>query len=68
VIESRAVKYESFNAADNFKVRTFQETALQLALVSRASSREHISARFRAVQVYVERPRLARGCRPVNQF
>src|ERR1700687_1632738 len=58
VIESPAVKYESFNASD-IKVRVFQETAIATCLWSARSiiKGQHISSQIRAVHVYVDTPR-----------
>jgi len=58
VIESPAVKYESFNASD-IKVRVFQETAVATCLWSARSiiKGQHISSQIRAVHVYVDTPR-----------
>jgi hypothetical protein len=58
VIESPAVKYESFNASD-IKVRVFQETAVASCLWSARSiiKGQHISSQIRAIHVYVDTPR-----------
>ena len=58
VIESPAVKYESFNASD-IKIRIFQETAVATCLWSARSiiKGQHISSQIRAVHVYVDTPR-----------
>src|SRR5260370_17967024 len=58
VIESPAVKYESFNASD-IKVRVFQETAVATCLWSARSifKGQHISTQIRAVPVSMYTPR-----------
>jgi hypothetical protein len=57
VIESRAVKYESFHATD-IKVRVFQDTAVATCLWSSRSivKGERISSQLRVVHVYVNTP------------
>ena len=58
VVETTAVKYESFNASD-IKVRVFQDTAVATCLWSSRSiiRGQHISSQMRAVHVYVDTPR-----------
>src|ERR1700674_2267358 len=58
VVETPAVKYESFNASD-IKVRVFQDTAVATCLWSSRSiiRGQHISSQIRAVHVYVDTPR-----------
>ena len=58
VVETTAVKYESFNASD-IKVRVFQDTAVATCLWSSRSiiRGQHISSQIRAVHVYVDTPR-----------
>ncbi|HEV1992703.1 MAG TPA: nuclear transport factor 2 family protein [Candidatus Acidoferrum sp.] len=58
VIESPAVKYESFNASD-IKVRVFEYTAVATCLWSARSiiRGQHISSQIRAIHVYVDTPR-----------
>ncbi len=58
VIESPAVKYESFNASD-IKVRIFQDTAVATCLWSSRSifKGQRISSQLRAIHVYVNSQR-----------
>jgi hypothetical protein len=58
VIESPAVKYESFNASD-IKVSIFRETAVATCLWSSRSivKGQRISSQIRTVHVYVNSPR-----------
>jgi ketosteroid isomerase-like protein len=58
VIESTAVKYESFTVSD-IKVRVFQDTAVATCLWSARSiiKGQHTSSQIRAVHVYVDTPR-----------
>jgi hypothetical protein len=58
VIESPAVKYESFNATD-INVRLFQDTAIATCLWSARSiiQGQHISSQIRAIHVYINTPR-----------
>ena len=58
VIQSPAVKYESFNASE-INVRVFQETAVATCLWSSRSiiKGQHVSIQIRAVHFYVDTPR-----------
>src|SRR5712691_3004575 len=58
VIQSPAVKYESFNASE-INVRVFQETAVATCLWSSRSiiKGQHLGSQFRTMHVYVNSPR-----------
>lgn len=58
IIESPAVKYESFLATD-IKVRIFQDTAIATCLWSTRAvvKKQYISSQIRAIHVYLNSPR-----------
>jgi ketosteroid isomerase-like protein len=59
VVESPAVKFESFHASD-IKVRVFQDTAIATCLWSArgiTAKGQRVSSQLRAIHVYVNSPR-----------
>jgi hypothetical protein len=58
IIQSTAVKYESFNATD-IKVRVFKDSAVATCLwsVRSINKGQHISSQMRTIHVYINSPR-----------